>query len=178
MRRVRAGTAGAFFFLLHPSLIGATETALNRVRALSVTTWQQESTYKDAASALQTFKRKALVGQGANLLLASSAGVLDLAKCGAVAPWVLDSAFQAALGPPVLSLLAWRGQTWALPVAADTNVIYYNRALVPSPPTTLAAFVNVASQCATPMVLERKLDSLSGFFVGSALFPASGTQCK
>lgn len=92
--------------------------ALATVRSLSVTSWQSSSEYRPEPQVFQDFKRASLVSkvkptwlrkmsgtksqgisqQGPNLLLASTAGLLDLAKCGALAPWNLDEELQGLWG--------------------------------------------------------------------------------
>ncbi len=121
---------------------------------------------------------QALIGKGPNLLLASSNGLLDLAKCvlcvlcavcvgccvvasdracrcGALALWTLDAAFVAALPPAVLQLVTWRGTQWALPIAQETNVLFVNRALFPGVvPADLASFVALLTNCSARMVYQ------------------------
>ena len=95
-----------------------------------------------------------------------------LASCNTIQPWIIDETFRAALKPEALAMLQWNNSDWALPIALDANVIYYNRLLVPNGvPESLLDFVASASDCARRMVFRNELNMLSGFFVGTTLFP-------
>jgi maltose-binding protein MalE len=137
------------------------------VLQVSVTTWQPRVTQVAEPGVFEAFKSKALVGQGPNLLLSSSDGVYNLARCGALQPLLLDPAFVAAALPGAVESVSWNGTVWGLPVALTTSsVLYYNRLLAPAGPSPdLLQFAAQASDCSLRMALNTTAAALAGFFV-------------
>ncbi len=87
----------------------------------------------------QAFVRATRSGLGPNLLLTSSTGLRDLVAAGSILP--LDEQVSAEDLARYLSValrtLQVDDQIYGLPVAVDTQVLYYNRALTEQPPGTL-----------------------------------------
>lgn len=146
------------------------------MQQVSVTSWQQKQTYLAEPGVFETFKAKALVIQGPNLLLASTDGLYNMARCGVVQPWTLDPAFVASAVPAAIAAVTWNRTVWALPIALSTSsVIYYNKALAPNGPSSdLLQFAVQATDCARRMALGTSPAALAGFFVSSSLL----SQCE
>lgn len=87
----------------------------------------------------QAFMRATRSGLGPNLLLTGSTGLRDLVAAGSILP--LDKQISAEELARYLSValrtLQVAGQVYGLPMAVDTQVLYYNRALTDQPPSTL-----------------------------------------
>ena len=84
----------------------------DRVNKLTLISWQHKDTYRAEPEVFDAFRQKALVYKGPNGLLASSDGVVKLASCKAIQPWLLDSEYQAALRPEALELVSWNNSFW------------------------------------------------------------------
>lgn len=87
----------------------------------------------------QAFVRATRSGLGPNLLLTGSTGLRDLVATGSVLP--LDERVSgedlARYLTVALRTLQIDGQIYALPMAADTQVLYYQRGLTSQPPGTI-----------------------------------------
>ncbi len=84
---------------------------------------------------------------GPNLLLTNSANVAMLANAGALAP-INDQLAEDQLTrylTVALQTLRYNKNLYGLPVAVDTVVQYYNRALVEKPPVTVDQLLQEAS---------------------------------
>jgi len=135
--------------LLWHNLAEPEATALNNVinryrRAnpgVDILVQQQGATMEDE------FARATRSGLGPNLLLTNSANVAMLADAGALAP-INDQLAEDQLTrylTVALQTLRYNKNLYGLPVAVDTVVQYYNRALVEKPPVTVDQLLQEAS---------------------------------
>lgn len=123
------------------------------------------------------FVRATRSGLGPNLLLTNSAAVQALAGSNAILPLdqqVADDDLARYLSV-ALRTLRLGGALYGLPMAVDTQVLYYNRRLTEQPPTTLDQLLEEASRGQRILVNSQFVDAVwSARPFGVDLFDAAG----
>jgi len=123
------------------------------------------------------FVRATRSGLGPNLLLTGSAAVQDLAAANAILP--LDERVTeddlARLLSVALSNLSLEDALYGLPMAVDTQVLYYNRRLTEQPPVTVDQLLEEASRGQRILMNSQFVDAVwSARPFGVDLFDAAG----
>jgi ABC-type glycerol-3-phosphate transport system substrate-binding protein len=125
----------------------------------------------------EAFVRATRSGLGPNLLLTNSASVGMLAESGAILP--LDDRVTADDLARYLSValrsLHYRDALFGLPMAVDTQVLYFNRVLTEQPPTTVDQLLEEASGGRRILMNSQFIDAVwSARTFGVELFDAEG----
>jgi multiple sugar transport system substrate-binding protein len=142
------GTASAsgpvtLSFYFYPDNSGATQTALNNCSA------QSHGKYKLSYQVLpqasdgqrqQLVRRLAAHDHTIDLMGLDVTWESEFAQAGWIEPWTGSNKAQAEDGTlkPALNTAIWKGQLYAVPDNSNTQLLWYNSALVPNPPTTWA----------------------------------------
>lgn len=123
------------------------------------------------------FVRATRSGLGPNLLLTSSAAVQDLAAANSILPLderVADDDLARFLSV-ALRTLRLEDALYGLPMAVDTQVLYYNRRLVEQPPVTVDQLLEEASRGQRILMNSQFVDAVwSARPFGVDLFDAAG----
>jgi arabinogalactan oligomer / maltooligosaccharide transport system substrate-binding protein len=123
------------------------------------------------------FVRATRSGLGPNLLLTSSAAVQALAAASSILPLderVADDDLARFLSV-ALRTLRLEETLYGLPMAVDTQVLYYNRRLVEQPPTTVDQLLEEASRGQRILMNSQFVDAVwSARPFGVDLFDAAG----
>jgi multiple sugar transport system substrate-binding protein len=130
-------------FYFNPDNSGATQTAINRCDAQSngkyTISWQ---VLPDAADSQrqQMVRRLAAHDDTMDILGLDVTWESEFAQAGFVVPWTGANKAQAEDGTlkPALDTAIWKGKLYAVPDNSNTQLLWYNSALTPNPPTTWA----------------------------------------
>jgi maltose-binding protein MalE len=125
----------------------------------------------------EEFVRATRSGLGPDLLVTSSANVATLANANALAP--IDGQVSAEQRERYLTValqtLFYNDVLYGLPVAIDTLVLYYHRALIERPPTTVDQLFQAASGSQRVLMNSQFSDAIwSARAFGVDLFDSAG----
>ncbi len=177
------GSAGSILsrnaILLWHNLPESEATALNNVidryrranPAVEILVQPQEGAMEE------TFVRAVRSGLGPNLLLTASTNLRMLAEANALVP--LDDRVSEDVNARFLSValrtLRYNGVLYGLPMAIDTQVLYFNRQLVERPATTVDQLLQEASSGQRVLMNSQFTDALwSARTFGVELLDAEG----
>jgi multiple sugar transport system substrate-binding protein len=130
-------------FYFNPDNSGATQTAINRCDAQSNNkykiSWQVLPTSSDGQRQ-QMVRRLAAHDKTLDILGLDVTWESEFAQAGFIEPWTGANKAQAEAGTlkPALDTAIWKGQLYAVPDNSNTQLLWYNSALTPNPPTTWA----------------------------------------
>jgi multiple sugar transport system substrate-binding protein len=130
-------------FYFNPDNSGATQTAINRCDAQNHNkyriSWQVLPTASDAQRQ-QMVRRLAAHDSTMDILGLDVTWESEFAQAGFVVPWTGANKAQAEDGTlkPALDTAIWKGKLYAVPDNSNTQLLWYNSALTPKPPTTWA----------------------------------------
>ena len=143
------GTAGAssgpvtLNFYFYPDGSGATQTAINNCSAQShgkyTISYQQLPTASDGQRQ-QMVRRLVAHDSSMDILGLDVTWEAEFAQAGLIEPWTGKYKAEAEAGTlkPALETAMWHNQLVAVPDNSNTQLLWYNSALVKTPPTTWA----------------------------------------
>lgn len=125
----------------------------------------------------EAFIRSVRSGLGPNLLLSNSANVRMLAEASSLVP--LDNRVSEDVSARFLSValrtLYYKGRLYGLPMAIDTQVLYFNRQLIERPAATVDQLMQEASSGQRVLMNSQFTDAVwSARTFGVDLFDAEG----
>jgi multiple sugar transport system substrate-binding protein len=140
-------------YYLYPDSSGATQTAIKNCDAQShgkyTISYQQLPTGSDGQRQ-QLVRRLAAHDSTIDIMGLDVTWEAEFAQAGWAEQWTganKAAAESGALGP-ALSTAIWKGKLYAVPDNSNTQLLWYNSALVPKPPTTWAQMIADAEQLA------------------------------
>jgi multiple sugar transport system substrate-binding protein len=140
-------------YYLYPDSSGATQTAIKNCDAQShgkyTISYQQLPTGSDGQRQ-QLVRRLAAHDSTIDIMGLDVTWEAEFAQAGWAEQWTganKAAAENGALGP-ALSTAIWKGKLYAVPDNSNTQLLWYNSALVPKPPTTWAQMIADAEQLA------------------------------
>src|SRR5713226_8589189 len=151
------GTAGAasgpvtLTYYLYPDSSGATQQAINnydKQRGGKYTiSYQQLPTGSDGQRQ-QLVRRLAAHDSTIDIMGLDVTWEAEFAQAGWAEPWTGANLAQAENGTlkPALQTAIWKGKLYAVPDNSNTQLLWYNSALVPNPPKTWAQMLADAAQ--------------------------------
>ncbi len=151
------GTAGAssgpvtLTLYQYPDGSGATQTAVNNCSKQSggkyTISYQQLPTGSDGQRQ-QLVRRLAAHDKSIDIMALDVTWEPEFAQAGWAAPWTGANKSAAENGTlkPALDTAIWKGQLVAVPDNSNTQLLWYNSALVPHPPKTWAQMFADAAQ--------------------------------
>jgi multiple sugar transport system substrate-binding protein len=142
------GTAGAssgvtLNFYFYPDSSGATQTAINNCNAQShgkyTISYQQLPEASDGQRQ-QMVRRLVAHDSSMDILGLDVTWEAEFSQAGLIAPWTGKYKAEAEAGTlkPALETAMWHNQLVAVPDNSNTQLLWYNSALVKTPPTTWA----------------------------------------
>jgi len=90
-------------------------------------------------------------GNGPDVFVAAHERIGSWSKLGLVEPW---STPPSGLHPVTVEALTFEGQLYGLPLAYKCLALFYNKALVPSPPSTTEALLQLRVQGGYPLAYQ------------------------
>src|ERR1700722_11665460 len=143
------GTAGAstgpvtLNFYFYPDNSGATQTAINNCDKQSdgkYTISYQVLPQAADGQRQQMVRRLAAHDDTMDILGLDVTWESEFAQAGFIEPWSGANKAQAENGTlkPALDTAIWKGKLYAVPDNSNTQLLWYNSALTPNPPTTWA----------------------------------------
>jgi multiple sugar transport system substrate-binding protein len=153
------GTAGAstgpvtLNFYFYPDSSPATQTGVNNCSKQShgkyVISYQQLPEASDGQRQ-QLVRRLAAHDDTMDILGLDVTWEAEFAQAGFIEPWTGANKAAAEAGTlgPALDTAEWKGKLYAVPDNSNTQLLWYNSALVPKPPTTWAQMLADAAQLA------------------------------
>jgi multiple sugar transport system substrate-binding protein len=153
------GTAGAstgpvsLSFYLYPDNSGATQTAIKNCDAQShgkyTISYQELPTGSDGQRQ-QLVRRLAAHDSTIDIMGLDVTWESEFAQAGWAEPWTGANKAQAENGTlkPALDTAIWKGKLYAVPDNSNTQLLWYNSALVPNPPKTWAQMLADSAQLA------------------------------
>ncbi len=151
------GTAGAasgpvtLTYYLYPDSSGATQQAINNCDKQSggkyTISYQQLPTGSDGQRQ-QLVRRLAAHDSTIDIMGLDVTWEAEFAQAGWAEPWTGANLAQAENGTlkPALQTAIWKGKLYAVPDNSNTQLLWYNSALVPNPPKTWAQMLADAAQ--------------------------------
>jgi multiple sugar transport system substrate-binding protein len=138
-------------FYLYPDNSGATQTAIKNCDAQSggkYTISYQELPSASDGQRQQLVRRLAAHDDSIDLMGLYVTWEAEFAQAGWAAPWTGADKAAAENGTlkPALDTAMWKGQLYAVPDNSNTQLLWYNSALVPNPPKTWAEMFADAAQ--------------------------------
>jgi multiple sugar transport system substrate-binding protein len=140
-------------FYFYPDNSGATQQAINNCNK------QNHNKYTISYQVLpqaadgqrqQMVRRLAAHDNSMDILGLDVTWEAEFAQAGWIEPWTGTYQAQAETGTlkPALDTAIWKGKLYAVPDNSNTQLLWYNSALVPHPPTTWAQMIADAEQLA------------------------------
>jgi multiple sugar transport system substrate-binding protein len=149
-----AGTGPvALNFYLYPDNSGATQTAIKNCDAQShgkyTISYQQLPTGSDGQRQ-QLVRRLAAGDSTIDIMGLDVTWEAEFAQAGWIEQWTGANKAAAENGTlgPALNTAIWKGKLYAVPDNSNTQLLWYNSALVPKPPTTWAQMIADSEQLA------------------------------
>jgi multiple sugar transport system substrate-binding protein len=140
-------------FYLYPDNSGATQTAIKNCDAQShgkyTISYQQLPTGSDGQRQ-QLVRRLAAHDNTIDIMGLDVTWEAEFAQAGWIEQWTGANRAAATNGTlgPALNTAIWKGKLYAVPDNSNTQLLWYNSALVPTPPTTWAQMIADAEQLA------------------------------
>ncbi|HTT53163.1 MAG TPA: ABC transporter substrate-binding protein [Streptosporangiaceae bacterium] len=138
-------------FYLYPDVSGATQQAISNCDKQSggkyTISYQQLPTGSDGQRQ-QMVRRLAAHDSSMDILGLDVTWEAEFAQAGFIEPWTGADKTQAEAGtlPAALDTALWKGKLYAVPDNSNTQLLWYNSALVKTPPKTWAQMLADAAQ--------------------------------
>ncbi|MCI2426148.1 maltose ABC transporter substrate-binding protein [Candidatus Acetothermia bacterium] len=91
-------------------------------------------------------------GEGPDILIGAHDWVGELAAAGLLAQIHLKPEEKELLSPVGINAFSWGGELFGFPYIMEAVALFYNRALVPVPPTTFEELITIARKLTDPEV--------------------------
>jgi multiple sugar transport system substrate-binding protein len=129
------------FFYASPDVSGATQTAANVCSAQShgkYTISYQQLPLGSDGQRQQLARRLAAGDNSLDILGLDVTWEAEFAEAGWIEPWTGANKQEAEAGTlkPMIDTAIWKNKLYAVPDNTNTQLLWYNSALVPKPPTT------------------------------------------
>jgi multiple sugar transport system substrate-binding protein len=139
------------YFYASPDVSGATQTAANVCSTQSngkYTISYQQLPLGSDGQRQQLARRLAAGDDTLDILGLDVTWEAEFAEAGWIEPWTGANKQQAEADTlkPMLETATWKGKLYAVPDNTNTQLLWYNSALVPKPPTTWNQMINDAVQ--------------------------------
>jgi multiple sugar transport system substrate-binding protein len=140
-------------FYLYPDNSGATQTAIKNCDAQShgkYTISYQELPQSSDGQRQELVRRLAAGDKTIDIMGLDVTWEAEFAEAGFAQQWTGANKAAAENGTlgPALTTAIWKGKLYAVPDNSNTQLLWYNSALVPKPPTTWAQMIADAEQLA------------------------------
>jgi multiple sugar transport system substrate-binding protein len=140
-------------FYFYPDTSTATDTGVNNCNAQHKNQYKISYQVLPVASGnqrLELVRRLAAHDDTMDILGLDVTWEAEFAQAGWIAPWTGQNKAQAENGTlkPALDTAMWKGQLVAVPDNSNTQLLWYNSALTPHPPTTWAQMIADAEHLA------------------------------
>jgi multiple sugar transport system substrate-binding protein len=140
-------------FYFYPDNSGATQTALSNCSAQShgkYTLSYQKLPNASDGQRQQLVRRLAAHDSTIDIMGLDVTWEAEFAQAGWIEAWTGANKAQAENGTlqPALNTAIWKNKLYAVPDNSNTQLLWYNSALVPKPPTTWAQMISDAEQLA------------------------------
>jgi multiple sugar transport system substrate-binding protein len=140
-------------FYLYPDNSGATQTAIKNCDAQShgkYTISYQKLPNASDGQRQQLVRRLAAHDDTIDIMGLDVTWEAEFAQAGWIQPWTGANKAKAENGTlkPALQTAMWKGKLVAVPDNSNTQLLWYNSALVPHPPKTWAEMISDAEQLA------------------------------
>jgi multiple sugar transport system substrate-binding protein len=140
-------------FYFYPDNSGATQTALSNCSAQShgkYTLSYQKLPNASDGQRQQLVRRLAAHDNTIDIMGLDVTWEAEFAQAGWIEPWTGSNKAQAENGTlkPALNTAIWKNKLYAVPDNSNTQLLWYNSALVPNPPKTWAQMIADAQKLA------------------------------